>query len=294
MSTRRYSFEAIGTHWDIQINQALSDKAWTNLQEKIQQRIEVFDATYSRFRADSLVSQLAKEAGRYDLPTDGFRMLKLYKQLYDITDGHVTPLIGQVIADTGYDADYSLTAKPLQAPPQWADVITFDERSITMRTPALLDFGAAGKGCLVDLVSQLIEQAQVKHYTVNAGGDIVHRGVAGKPLPVGLENPLDTTEVIGIVELSDQSLCASAGSKRTWGDFHHIMNPRTLRPASGILATWVIADDTMTADGLATALFFCKPALLAKHFTFSYAVLHQDKQLEYSLNFPATVFGTTQ
>lgn len=289
MSVRCSHFEAIGTVWEITVRDILSDNVWTQLLQSVQARIESFDIAYSRFRPDTLVTRMSEAAGSYELPPDAFKMLDFYHKLYTATDGNVTPLIGQVMSDAGYDASYSLQSKPLRKPPNWEDVLEYDAKTLTIKQPALLDFGAAGKGYLVDLVAQIIDQAAVRAYTINAGGDILHRDT-NRSLEVGLENPLDTSEAIGMVRLGNRSFCASAGSRRKWGEFHHIIDPIKLQSPRDILATWVIADETMLADGMATALFFTDAAQLAKQFIFSYALLRDDMSLEHSQDFPARIF----
>jgi thiamine biosynthesis lipoprotein len=293
MAIRKTSFDAIGTKWALEVRDTMKDEAWENLLVRIYARIQEFDKTYSRFRKDSLVSQMAEKAGRYDLPEDGFAMLEFYEELYVATGGKVTPLIGQVISDAGYDAEYSLKPKALHSAPRWEDVLTFDTRGITLKEPALLDFGAAGKGYLVDIISELLTKAGLKNFTLDGSGDIMHRTSKKEALEIGLENPEDRTEAIGVVELSNKSLCASSGSKRQWGKFTHIIDPEKLESPRQVLATWVIADDTMTADGLATALFFTDAKDLHEQFDFSWAVLDNDMELEHSKDFPVEVFAAS-
>lgn len=286
----RTTFEAIGTVWDVRIFDPLENISWVELSRQIQERIQVFDKAYSRFRSDSLITQMSKYAGAYSLPGDGFELLHFYELLYEATEGKVTPLIGQAMVDAGYDAAYSFEHHQMQAPPKWEDVLTYDHGTITVKQPVLLDFGAAGKGYLVDIISDLIEAAGVRAYLINAGGDIMQRSEGGKGVTVALENPQNTSEAIGTLELTNRSLCASAGSKRAWGDYTHIIDPATLLSPRNILASWVLADDTLTADGVATALFFSDPEVLQKDFKFSYALLNADMSLNYAPDFPVTVF----
>lgn len=283
-------FEAIGTKWDIQVLEPIEIAEWRRLRTAIRQRIEAFDKTYSRFRSDSLVSRAARQAGRYELPADGYKLLRFYERLYKATGGKVTPLIGQVMEALGYDASYSFEKKDVRRPPAWEEVLSYDRQGFTLTRPAVLDFGAAGKGYLVDIISELLEQAGVGSYLINAGGDIRHRSASGGLVKVGLENPLDNSEAIGAARLKNQSLCASAGNKRAWDGFNHIIDSVELRSPSEILASWVVAADTMTADGLATALFFAAPGGLQKQFSFSYAVLYKDMSLRSSPDFPAEIF----
>lgn len=261
-----------------------------DLLERLESRIVAFDKSYSRFRPDSLVTVMSHTPGSREMPADGYKLIDFYHSLYQATGGLVTPLIGRVMADAGYDDTYSFQKKALSQPPSWRDTISYDKDAISLRQPALLDFGAAGKGYLVDIVGKLLEQAGIDNYFINAGGDIRQRSTGNVALDVGLENPTDTSEAVGIAKLTNASLCASAGNKRQWAGINHIINPRTLLSPADIVATWVIADETITADGLATALFFTEPAELLEHFSFSFALLHDDMSMLRSNDFPVKVF----
>lgn len=289
MSDARSTFQAIGTSWEIHVADTPGEGVWQKTLQRVHDYIDSFDKAYSRFRDDSLVVAISRRAGTYGLPADGYDLLQFYQRLYRATNGKVTPLIGQLIADAGYDAAYSFKERSLAAPPTWDDVLDYNEKTITVRQRVLLDFGAAGKGYLIDKVGEILESAGIVEYVINAGGDIRHRSGAGKAIEIGLENPFDSTEAIGAVTLQNQSICASSGSKRAWGNYHHIFDPDTRASTKDVAGTWVIADDTMTADGLATALFFVGPEAL-KDFAFSAAVLDNQGSLSYARDFPVTVF----
>ncbi|HVY56038.1 MAG TPA: FAD:protein FMN transferase, partial [Thermodesulfobacteriota bacterium] len=104
----RFTFEAIGTSWAIYIPEDLSPEREKALLDAIRTRISDFDKAYSRFRDDSLVAEMSRKAGEYRLPDDALPMLSLYRELYDISGGLVTPLVGQTLSDAGYDAAYTL------------------------------------------------------------------------------------------------------------------------------------------------------------------------------------------
>lgn len=283
-------FEAIGTRWQIDIYDEIATEQYETVMRDVRARIDKFDAAYSRFRSDSWVTQISRSAGTYALPADATPLLSLYETLYRQTSGALTPLIGNVLVDAGYDAAYSLQPGVLHAPPVWDDVISFTTESITLRQPALLDFGAAGKGYIIDLVSDILRTHGIVSYCIDAGGDILHRSSAAMSLRIGLEDPADTTCVIGTVNLVNQSLCGSAGNRRAWGDYHHIINPHTLTSPRHILATWVIAETTMLADALATCLFFVPAAQLTPHHQFAFLIMYADRTVEQSPNFPAELF----
>lgn len=279
---RRSEFAAIGTQWVIEVHSEISDRKWAKVQAAIAEYIDDFDARFSRFRPDSWVVKCAERPGVYRLDSDAYALLSFYEALYRATDGSVTPLIGRTMESIGYDARYSLAAGEAQASPLWEEAIEYDEDSMTLHCPVLLDFGAAGKGYLVDRVAEIVERAGIDEYVIDAGGDMVQKG--RERIVVGLENPFNRSEVVGTIGVHNQSLCASSGSRRVWGKYHHIVHPTTLESPRDIVATWVLARDTMTADGLATALFFV-PAAKLKSFNFAYAVLQSDMSFERSAGF---------
>jgi thiamine biosynthesis lipoprotein len=290
-------FEAIGTQWYIELFE--TDKVPPDLITDIQQTIDIFDSRYSRFREDSFVTLISHETGSYILPDDAKPLFDLYAQLYAITGGLMTPMIGRTLSAAGYDAQYSLTAATGPAPaPAWDEAIAYSFPSLVVKNPVLLDFGAAGKGYLVDIVSELIEKHGFKSYLVNASGDMRHRHV-DTLVTIGLEHPDELGTFIGTMELGDTSLCGSAGNRRAWGkttgkdgdtEYNHIMNPHTSRSPKHIKAVWAVADTTLLADALTTALYFVQPEQLRAHFAFEYAIVDSNYSLEKSAHFPAEFY----
>ncbi len=281
-----FEFDAIGTHWSIELfdRDALPD----GLAAAIRQRIDIFDKSYSRFRDDSLIAEMAHSPGNYLLPEDAKPMFDMYLDLYTQTNGDVTPLIGQTLVDAGYDAQYSFKPKVLNKPPTWDDALTYTFPNLRVKHPVLLDVGALGKGYLIDIVADVVESFNLQNFVVDAGGDMIIRGK--NEIKVGLENPDNTDEAIGFVRLQTGALCGSAGNRRKWAQYHHIINPKKLSSPDHIKAVWVTAESTMIADGLTTALFFVTPDKLQKQYSFEYAIVNSDNSLVCSQAFPGEFF----
>ncbi len=284
-----FKFEAIGTHWKINIFDSAPQVEFSALLEKIQKRIEIFDKNYSRFRVDSLVTEMSQNAGTYTLPNDAKPIMDIYKKMYDLTGGMMTPLIGSLMVEAGYDAEYSLQPKPLHHPAKWEDTLEYSFPNLTLKHPALLDFGAAGKGYLIDIVADILREKNMQSFCIDAGGDMLYCNMS-QPLRVGLENPSNFEQVIGTTEIQNQSICGSSGSRRKWAKFHHIMHPFALESVKNIIATWAIAPHALTADALATALFFVPGPFLQTEFDFQYVVLHSDFSIEKSPGFSGDFF----
>ncbi|WP_246833572.1 FAD:protein FMN transferase [Williamsia sp. 1138] len=271
-----WEFSALGTAWDITVPTPLSEA----LRAQIAVELARIDQVWSRFRSDSVVAEIARTAGEYPIAESDQPMLDLHRRLYEVTNGLVTPLVGQTLDDAGYGAGYALRpADTVAGVPAWDDVIAGWQGTLRTSRPALIDVGASGKGFAVDQVSKIIADAGFDEYLVNGSGDI-RAGAA--PHRIALEHPTDPTKAIGTVMIENNAICGSAGNRRAWADWHHIVDPRSSRPTREVLATWVIADDTMTADGLSTALFFSSPQKLLRDYRFDYVVVRANGSVEHS------------
>ncbi len=263
-----WTFEAIGTGWRIDTAKPVPDA----VRATVADRIERFDRDWSRFRDDSLVTRIARHPGHHRLPDDAPPLLALYRELYEASGGRVSPFVGRALESLGYDTQYRLTpAAVRERVPAWEDAVAWDGEYLDTASSVLLDVGAAGKGYLVDLVSELLTEGGIREHVVDASGDLVTRGV---PLRVALEHPADPSKAIGVVELGGvvdgdihSAICASASNRRAWGPgLHHVLDAVTGAPTAEVVATWAIAPTALWADGAATALFFdTAPSFFERH-----------------------------
>ena len=252
-------------------------------------RIDRFDRDWSRFRVDSLVHRIAEAPGRYRMPPDAPALLDLYRELYDATAGRVSPLVARQLERLGYGATPALRLAAEHPVPPWDDVLSWDGERLETTTAALLDVGAAGKGYLVDLVCELLREASVSEFLVDASGDLRGRGELG--LRIALEHPGDPRRAVGVAEPGARALCASATNRRRWADVtHHVLDAVTGLPTPHVVATWAIADTALVADGAATALFFdVEPDFLQRH-RVEHVRLFADGRFDVSADFPGELF----
>lgn len=279
-----WSFDAIGTRWEVET----ADPVQPRLRERVTALIARFDATWSRFRADSMVSALRAAGGAVPVPPDAAAMLGMYRELSAATDGAVTPLIGGSLEALGYGAAATpQRSAAVSAPSGWERLLRWDEQALTLAEPAVIDVGALGKGRLVDLVWALLHGIPGR-VTVDASGDL---RVSGGVSRVALEHPRDATRAIGVVVVRDAALCASATNRRIWGDgLHHVLDGRTGLPVREWVATWALAPDAMRADALATALFFDGGPALAERWDCHWVRMGADGRVEHSAGLDGELF----
>lgn len=188
-----FTFEAIGSWWNIQFETPAHFEALhiEKLKKEMLDRIEEYDRAFSRFRPDSAVSlQSAQQS--YTFPPYAHELFTFYQKMEKLTDGLFTAQVGKLLSDLGYDAEYSLGR----------------EKKVSAQSKNMdnaLDYGAAGKGHLVHLLGEILQDSGYSSYLINGSGDITHSGL--QAIRVGLENPNDTQKIIGVTTIQNTSIC---------------------------------------------------------------------------------------
>jgi len=284
-----WRFEAIGTVWEI----GTADPLPEGERDAVREAIDDFDHTWSRFRADSLVTALSEQPQEVPTPPDAVAMLDLYRELSQATGGAVQPLVGDSLAARGYDAAYSFRDRgAMPAPADWTSLLEWDDGALVLHEPRLIDVGAIGKGRLVDVVHDLLGSLGHAERLVDAGGDL---RLSGAPIRVGLEHPFDAARAIGVAIVADAALCGSAVNRRAWpgehGGLHHVLDARTGEPVPAVAATWAIAPRAMLADAVATALFFDGGGAFAARHGVEWVRMTTDGRAEWSAGRRMEVFA---
>ena len=140
----------------------------------------------------------------------------------------------------------------------WRGIIV-DPAAGTVSLPAgiALDFGGIGKGWAVDRMVAILRHAHgVRGGLVNAGGDLRVWGEApdaAADWTVGVEDPRDADRDRAILGVTDSAVATSSTAYRRWrrGDrwVHHLLDPRTGRPAeTDLAAVTVVGPSAMWAE----------------------------------------------
>lgn len=121
-----------------------------------------------------------------------------------------------------------------------------------------LDFGAVGKGWILDRAARAAKNAGAAGIYLDAGGHILCRGTGESR--IGIRNPLRPKEISAVVSARDASVSTSANDERFYRIggrlYGHLLDPRTGFPADGgLVSVSVVAPDAFTADALSTAIF---------------------------------------
>lgn len=146
--------------------------------------------------------------------------------------------------------------------------VDLDARAVRKRSESVqLDLSGIAKGHAVDRVSELLDAEGHDSYLVEIGGELRSRGRKpdGTAWRVAIERPeVGRRDVFKVIELEDRAI-ATSGDYRNFFDaggqrYSHSIDPRTGRPVTHELASVsVVAESTMAADALSTALMVMGP-----------------------------------
>jgi thiamine biosynthesis lipoprotein len=109
------------------------------------------------------------------------------------------------------------------------------------------------KGWSIEAASSMLAAAGSPNHCINGGGDI---RCAGQPAPgrewrVGIAHPLRPGTLATAVGLAGGAVATSGSAERG----HHVLDPRTGRPATTLASVTVVGADLTWADAYATAAF---------------------------------------
>jgi FAD:protein FMN transferase len=129
-----------------------------------------------------------------------------------------------------------------------------------------LVFGSFTKSYIMDKAADRARQIDGVHgLTLNVGGDVVTRGLAGEV--IALANPRDDAEnsaPISTILVHDRTVATSGDYRRgvdiAGRHYSHILDPRTGVPAGNVISATVVADTPTDAGALATAFTVLTPA----------------------------------
>jgi thiamine biosynthesis lipoprotein len=132
--------------------------------------------------------------------------------------------------------------------------VDLGSRVVRLEAGARLDLGGIAKGFAADRALASLRAAGATAGLVDLGGSSI--GVFGTPLTAEARDPLRRgARPWATFAVEDAAVATSGGDERPG----HIVDPRTGRPASQVLAATVVARSGIEADALSTAVFVLGP-----------------------------------
>jgi thiamine biosynthesis lipoprotein len=267
---RKLSFRALGTNCEVQYAAPGGDAQAQAFEQRAVGWVQAFEAKYSRFRPDSLLSRINAAAGRDWVEVDAEMedLFKLCDTLVFMTQGVLDPTALPVIRLWDWKVEHPVLPDPKQIAAAlrlvgWAKVQRKPGRVLLPEPGMALDFGGFGKEYAVDRVAQIALDCGLTDALVDFGHDLRALGAApGRPAwHIGLEDPerpgtsWASTAVgggRGVASSGDYIRCFVLGGRR----YGHIVDPRTGWPVgNGCTQATVIAGTCLQAGVLSTTAF---------------------------------------
>jgi thiamine biosynthesis lipoprotein len=220
--------------------------------------LRAFDLACSRFREDSELAALNRALGRSttvgELLWDA---LAVALRAAEATGGLVDPTVGRSLRLAGYDRTFvrlrlrdGRLVRPAFEPAAGWHALELDEERRAVRMPpgVELDLGATAKALAADSLAAAAAALTGSGVLVSLGGDVAVAGAApagGWPVRIADDHAAPIEAPGPTVAVSAGGLASSGVAVRCWqtvaGELHHIVDPRTGRPAAAVWRTVTVA-----------------------------------------------------
>ncbi|MDP6636274.1 MAG: DUF2271 domain-containing protein [Phycisphaerae bacterium] len=275
-----YSFHRdhiLGTSFDLKVLGASRAQAEA-CERAVLAEIERLDKILNSRIPNSEISRMATARNEFKCSTDLYNVMKACNSWRIRTAGAFNANVGELFAlwKNAAKSNQLPTSRQLTEATARLKKTAWrlDTRSQTVKPSSKMHLMADGlaKGYIIDkaLAAGRKQTPQATGLLVDIGGDIATWSASGDDANkwlVDIADPFrseNNAPAMTTLRLANKSVATSGsyarhfkiGSKR----YSRIIDPRSGRPADGVVSATVVADNTMTADALATALCVLTPS----------------------------------
>ncbi|WP_096084856.1 FAD:protein FMN transferase [Agaribacterium haliotis] len=264
MQLFNFRFKAMGCPCEFNFF-ANSASAAESHREVLHAEVLRLEHKYSRYRDDSVLSQINAAAGSgrpVAIDNETAALLSYAEQLYQQSNGLFDPTSGVLRRCWDFKSQKLPSKKQLkQILPfvSWPSV-QFDAESVYLpRRGMQLDFGGWVKEFACDVVANIALQRGIQHGYINLGGDIRVLGpmLDGGGWRIGVQHPRIADAAIAFVELQFGAIATSGDYERfmmvSGKRYCHLLNPKTgmsIQPAFASVS--ILADSCLIAGSFST------------------------------------------
>ena len=238
------------------------------LAARLEEEVRRLEARYSRYREDSELSRINRQAGRGGgriVDEETAALLDYAHTCFEQSGGLFDITAGVLRRHWDFKAPGRRPALPEPAAlRQTLELVGWDK--VSWRRPLLrlplpgmqLDLGGLVKEYAADSTARVAGELGVRHGLVELGGDIRVIGPrpGGAPWKVGIANPLAPDEALAEIGLPAGALATSGDYERYLEiggrRYSHILHPRTGWPVEGLASVSVVAGQCLVAGTAAT------------------------------------------
>ncbi len=266
----------MGTYVTITVA-AVSSMHATEALDRTFAKISALEAVFSRHMSGTPVAELNRSGVLHAAPMELVNLVDRAQRYGVLTSGAfditVQPVIDLFRAHQTSNRRMDLDAKELQQAQELVGMkhVNIAASSLTLDRQGMgITLDGIAKGHIADMASAELTKLGVRNHIINAGGDIVVRGMkptmaGNQAWRVGISAPQITGQngdIIDAISLTDAAV-ATSGSYEVYYDasraHHHLISPLTGASPSLAASVSVKAPTAMEADALATALSVMAP-----------------------------------
>ncbi len=267
--------------------------------------VESLERQMSVFLTESELSQINRTADKQPVRVEPrlFELLHSALQLHDETDGAYDIASGPLWEVWGFARRQGAVPgqeeidRALQCVGSRLVQLDADQHTVRFLRPGVqLNLGSIGKGYALDRCAEVLVEAGIHDFLLHAGhSSLLARGSQTRPpeedvvrgagavgkarspddvqsaegWTVGVRHPLRPDRRVAELCLRNRALGTSGGAFQSFRHqgrrLSHVIDPRTGRPAEGVLSATVPAPSAALADALATAFFVMGPEAAARY-----------------------------
>ena len=244
-----------------------------NILQQCFTEIQRLETIFSLYDADSELCRLNMDGHLSNPSSDWFDLLQSVDAAHKLSGGLFDPTIQPLwLVYAQHFADYP---EATQGPSQelievarkqtgWKQV-AYRPGEIHFEHPGMqLSLNGIAQGFITDRVAEILTEAGLRHVLVELGETrAIGCHPQQRPWRLGIKDADDLRTLHAIAEIDNQALATSGSYGSPFSkdkNYHHLLHPKTGRPANRWKSLSVIAPTATQADALSTGLSFASEA----------------------------------
>lgn len=234
-------------------------------------KIASLDRAFSMFDESSEVWKINNSADKSSLivSPELFEITERAKEYYVLSQGAFDITVGPLVDLWGFGTKKRKSVDIREVGELMKhtgfDKVELDKKNLALifKDPMVrIDLGGIAPGYAVDKIVQIFRDCGITKGIVNAGGEIYCLGTnaEGYDWSIGIKDPDSKNRILARLNIIDKGVATSGDYENCYisegKKYSHIIDPRSgFAVANQIRSVTIIADDCITADALATAVF---------------------------------------
>ena len=236
--------------------------------EKAFEEIARIDQKFNSKVPESVIGRLnSSEDKSVKLDEEGKYLFNEVNKMYELSNKKYDITIEPLLKTWGFGEVAKLSVPTFEEIKKVQEVIDFSKVKIEgdnliIESPVKsIDTGSFLKGYAVQKAKEKLEEKGIKSAFITSISsiDVIGTKPENKPWRIGVQNPQAPDQILGVVELNNESMGVS-GDYQTYVEidgkrYHHILDKTTGYPISDKKMVLVICDNAFIADMYSTAFF---------------------------------------